>query len=90
VDENECWMPQGVRSKLVLAKLGFDMRDAYDDVLTEPLPKSIRKRVERLPGPHAMVDSKPREPAKAVQAAQPEPEAALPDGFIADDGGPIT
>lgn len=83
-------MPQGVKSKLVLAKLGFDMRGAYDEVLTEPLPRSIRKRVERLPGPHDMVDTRPREPANAVQAAQPEPEPSLPGGFIADDGGPIT
>ena len=30
----------GPRSRLVLAKLGFDMRASYDDLLKEPLPES--------------------------------------------------
>jgi hypothetical protein len=40
----------GPRSKLVLMKLGFDMRSYYEDVLHEPVPSHLMPLVERLPG----------------------------------------
>ena len=42
-------MPLGVRSRLVLEKLGFELRRLYDDLLSAPFPRSIRKRLDRLP-----------------------------------------
>ena len=38
----------GFRSPLFLAKLGFDLRDRYDDLLSEPLPDEFRRSLDRL------------------------------------------
>jgi hypothetical protein len=38
----------GFRSPLVLAKLGFDLRDHYDDMLSEPLPEELGRLVNLL------------------------------------------
>ena len=38
----------GFRSRLLLAKLGFDLRDQYEEVLGEPLPEELRRSLERL------------------------------------------
>ena len=38
----------GFRSPLFLAKLGFDLRDQYDEVLSEPLPEDLRRSLDRL------------------------------------------
>ena len=40
----------GPRSRLVLMKLGFDLRSHYDDVLNEPVPDQLKPLVECLPG----------------------------------------
>ena len=40
----------GPQSKLVLMKLGFDLRSHYDDVLQEPVPDQLKPLIERLPG----------------------------------------
>jgi hypothetical protein len=39
----------GSQSPLVLAKLGYDLREAYDDVVQEPLPEAIQQVLKRLP-----------------------------------------
>ena len=39
----------GARSKLVLMKLGFDLRSHYEDVLQEPVPDPLKPLIERLP-----------------------------------------
>ena len=46
----------GPRSRLVLAKLGFDMRASYDDLLKEPLPESHTSLLKQLPGQHDVID----------------------------------
>jgi Anti-sigma factor NepR len=38
----------GFRSSLVLAKLGFDLRNHYDDLLDEPLPEEISRILQQL------------------------------------------
>jgi hypothetical protein len=38
----------GARSSLVLAKLGFDLRDHYEGLLDEPLPAEISRLIQRL------------------------------------------
>jgi hypothetical protein len=38
----------GFRSPLVLAKLGFDLRDRYEEVLGEALPEELRRSLDRL------------------------------------------
>ena len=38
----------GPRSALVLAKLGFDLRDHYEDLLSEPLPEELDRLLNRL------------------------------------------
>ena len=38
----------GFRSSLVLAKLGFDLRDQYEDLLSEPLPEELGRLLNRL------------------------------------------
>jgi hypothetical protein len=38
----------GFRSSLVLAKLGFDLRGHYEDLLSEPLPDDLGRLVSRL------------------------------------------
>lgn len=54
----------GFRSGFVLAKLGFDLREQYKDVLNEPLSDEIERSLERLRGPGGGVtrldDHKPR------------------------------
>jgi hypothetical protein len=54
----------GPRSKLVLAKLGFDMRESYDDLLKEPLPERHAMLLKQLPGQHDVIelDSRRGEP----------------------------
>ena len=43
-------MQMGARSKLVLMKLGFDMRADYDALLDEPIPNEMRSLIYRLAG----------------------------------------
>ncbi len=54
----------GFRSSFVLAKLGYDLREQYKDVVDEPLPEEIERSLERLRGPGGGVtrleDYKPR------------------------------
>jgi hypothetical protein len=38
----------GFRSLFVLAKLGFDMREQYNDLLEEPLPDDISRSLLAL------------------------------------------
>ena len=38
----------GFASKLVLAKIGFELRREYDDVVREPLPDEWKRTVEVL------------------------------------------
>jgi hypothetical protein len=38
----------GFRSKLVLAKLGFDLRGYYEDLLHDPLPDELRQRLNAV------------------------------------------
>jgi hypothetical protein len=38
----------GFRSSLVLAKLGFDLRSQYEDLLSEPLPDDLGRLVNQL------------------------------------------
>ncbi len=45
----------GFRSTLVLAKIGYDLREQYSGLLEEPLPPEIEQGVERLLGPGADV-----------------------------------
>jgi hypothetical protein len=40
--------PMGFRSFLVLAKLGFDLREHYDHLFVEPLPDEIRGPLQAL------------------------------------------
>ena len=43
-------MPMGARSKLVLLKLGFDMRGHYEALLSEPIPSKMRSLILRMAG----------------------------------------
>ena len=43
-------MLMGARSRLVLEKLGFDLRACYEDLLAEPVPNELRTLVYRLAG----------------------------------------
>ncbi len=45
----------GVRSPLVLAKIGHDMRQHYDGLIEQPLPEDIRRVVDQLPEPETPV-----------------------------------
>jgi Anti-sigma factor NepR len=38
----------GFRSALLLAKLGFDLRHQYEDLLSEPLPDDLGRLVSQL------------------------------------------
>jgi Anti-sigma factor NepR len=38
----------GFRSSLVLAKLGFDLRGHYEDLLNEPLPDDLGRLLMQL------------------------------------------
>ena len=38
----------GARSALVLAKLGFDLRDHYEGLLDEPLPAEMSRLIQCL------------------------------------------
>ncbi len=40
----------GMRSPLVLAKIGYDLRQEYDNLLEQPLPEEFQQVVARLPG----------------------------------------
>jgi hypothetical protein len=46
VNEEACRL--GFRSRLVLAKLGFDLRDHYEEALSQPLPEALRHSLDRL------------------------------------------
>jgi hypothetical protein len=41
----------GFRSPLVLAKLGFDLRDHYEEALSQPLPDALRRPLDQLEAP---------------------------------------
>lgn len=43
-------MEMGARSKLVLMKLGFDMRADYDALVNEPIPNELRSLIYRMAG----------------------------------------
>ena len=43
-------MAMGARSKLVLLKLGFDMRADYEALLKEPIPDEMRSLIYRMVG----------------------------------------
>jgi hypothetical protein len=43
-------MAMGARSKLVLLKLGFDMRAGYQALLSEPIPNEMRSLIYRMVG----------------------------------------
>jgi hypothetical protein len=43
-------MAMGARSKLVLLKLGYDMRAGYDALLDEPIPSEMRSLIYRMAG----------------------------------------
>lgn len=43
-------MAFGVKSRLVLEKLGFDLRRCYEDALQEPVPPAMSALLARLPG----------------------------------------
>ena len=79
-------MAVGARSKLVLAKLGHDLRGAYDEVLSAPLPPSIAMRAHRLPGLHDIIDLGA---APQPWLAAPEANDAAAHSVLVDDGGPI-
>ena len=38
----------GFRSMFVLAKLGFDLRNQYEDLLNEPLPEEFGRTLDQL------------------------------------------
>jgi hypothetical protein len=38
----------GARSPFVLMKLGFDLRDYYEDLVSDPLPGDLQCLIERL------------------------------------------
>jgi hypothetical protein len=40
----------GVCSRLVLAKLGFDLRKHYHHLMSAPPPEQLQSLIERLPG----------------------------------------
>ena len=81
-------MQMGPRSRLVLAKLGADLRALYDDVLDATLPRDLRKRVERLPVLRDVIDVRTVRPASPADAAPPA-KGQRPPNFIVDDGGPL-
>jgi hypothetical protein len=39
----------GLQSPLVLAKIGHDMRQDYDELLHQPLPDALQEAVQQLP-----------------------------------------
>jgi hypothetical protein len=41
-------MLMGARSPLVLMKLGFDLRNYYEDLVSDPLPEDLQCLIERL------------------------------------------
>ena len=55
----------GMRSPLVLAKIGNDLRQSYDDVLEAPLPEEIQRVMNQLPGTPTVLPF-PRDPAAEV------------------------
>ena len=65
----------GVRSPLVLVKLGFDLRAFYDDVVKTPAPEHLRVLAERLP----------QQPPLQVVQPVAEPELGL-----ANDDPPLS
>jgi hypothetical protein len=53
----------GFRSRLVLAKLGYDLREHYDAVVAEAVPEDIERPLARLRGPDPVTrldDRRPR------------------------------
>ena len=55
----------GMRSPLVLAKIGSDLRERYDAVLGEPLPEEIQRAADQLPGAPKVLPF-PRDPKPEV------------------------
>ena len=44
-------MLMGVRSRLVLDKLGYDLRSYYDELLSRPLPPELLALLDAPPTP---------------------------------------
>lgn len=47
----------GFRSTLVLAKIGYDLREQYNVALNEPMAPELEQALERLLGPGADVET---------------------------------
>jgi hypothetical protein len=47
----------GFRSTLVLAKLGYDLREQYNGLLEQPMTPELENALERLLGPGADVET---------------------------------
>jgi hypothetical protein len=56
-DESSGEPKLGFRSTLVLAKLGYDLREQYNGSLDEPLTPQLEQVLERLLGPGADVET---------------------------------
>lgn len=82
-------MRMGVQSRLVLAKLGCDMRAAYDTVLRGAFPRSIGRRVDRLPGRHDVIDVRTVRPVVIATLDSGRGASESAAAFMADDGGPL-
>ena len=63
----------GPRSKLVLAKLGFDMRASYDGLIHEPLPERHASLLKQLPGQHDVIDLDSERESPARRPSEPIP-----------------
>jgi hypothetical protein len=55
-DESSGETKLGFRSSLVLAKLGYDLREQYNRVTNEPMSPELEQAIERLLGPGADVE----------------------------------
>jgi hypothetical protein len=50
-------MVMGVRSLLVLMKLGYDLRSEYEHLMDDPVPEHLQPFIERLPSRwHDIID----------------------------------
>jgi hypothetical protein len=63
----------GMRSPFVLAKIGYDMRHEYDDLIEQPLPEDISQAVKRLPQEPILQVVSNTQPA--TMKSEPEKEA---------------
>lgn len=67
----------GFRSKLVLMKLGFDLRPIYDDLLDAPISGRLRELSDRLLGYAEWRDApERREPSRAGVSSPSRTSAA--------------